>query len=150
VSPRKYFVLALVVLFGTLGNVLLSRGMQSVGQISIHNLGSTFFALFNPWVALGTILLIGFLATYMAALSWADLTFVLPATAVSYVLVALLGQFFLGEHINLTRWLGIVLVTVGVGFVAGGKTHTSLRERQQIAEKRAVPGRVEPAKRAQE
>lgn len=136
-STRKYFVLGLVALFGTFGNVLMSRGMRDVGQISIHNLGHTFLALFNPWVAAGTALLICFLATYMAALSWADLTYVLPATSLSYVLVALLGEFVLGEHINLTRWLGIVLVTIGVGFVAGGKTHTTQRERQQIAQERA-------------
>ena len=136
-NARKYFVLALVVLFGTFGNVLMSRGMHDVGQISIHNLGHTFFALFNPWVAAGTALLICFLATYMSALSWADLTYVLPATSLSYVLVALLGQFMLGERIDLTRWLGIVLVTLGVGFVAGGRSHTSQSERQQIAGRRA-------------
>ena len=136
-SGRKYFVLALVSLFGTFGNVLMSRGMKDVGQISIHNLGHTVFALFNPWVAGGTVLLVCFLATYMAALSWADLTYVLPATSLSYVMVALLGQFVLGEHINVTRWLGIALVTVGVGFVAGGRTHTSLSERQRIAQERA-------------
>ena len=136
-SGRKYFVLALVVLFSTFGNVLMSRGMRDVGHISIHNWSRVFSALFNPWVAAGTLLLVGFLAAYMSALSWADLTYVLPATSLGYVLVALLGQFVLAEHISVTRWFGIALVTVGVGFVAGGRVHTSTSERRQIAEGRA-------------
>jgi drug/metabolite transporter (DMT)-like permease len=59
-------------------------------------------------------------ATYMTALSWADLTYVLPATSLGYVLLALVARFVLHEHVSPLRWLGIVLITGGVGFVAGG------------------------------
>jgi drug/metabolite transporter (DMT)-like permease len=137
VSRRKYFVLALVVVFGSAGNVLLSRGMKDVGQIEISHWIHAISALANPWVATGTVLLIGFMATYMTALSWADLTYVLPATSVSYILIALLGRFILGEHITALRWLGIALVTGGVGFVAGGRSHTPQIERIEEAEKRS-------------
>jgi len=139
VSRRKYYVLALVVLFGSFGNVLMSVGMrrsQSEG-VSIHNLGHLITAFANPWVIGGTLLLIGFLVTYMTALSWADLTYVLPATSISYILIALLGQFMLGEHITGMRWLGIALVTGGVGFVARGRAHTTQRERMEEAERRS-------------
>ena len=76
-SRRKYYVLALVILFGSFGNVLMSIGMRR-GQnqhegVSIHQLGHLITAFANPWVVCGTVLLIGFLATYMTALSWADL-----------------------------------------------------------------------------
>ncbi len=126
-------VLGLVTVLGATGDVLLSRGMKDLGNISLNNWPHAITALFNPWVALGTLLLVGFLAGYTSALSWADLTYVLPATSLGYVLVALLSLFFLGEHITLTRWLGILLVTAGVGFVAGGPSYTSKGERERIA-----------------
>jgi drug/metabolite transporter (DMT)-like permease len=66
------------------------------------------------------VLLIGFFASYLTALSWADLTFVLPATAFGNVIVALLSRFWLHEAISPERWAGILLITVGVGFVAQG------------------------------
>lgn len=73
---------------------------------------------------MGILLLIGFFASYLTALSWADLTFVLPATAFGYVIIALLAHFWLHETISLERWTGILLVTLGVGFVAQGPSLT--------------------------
>jgi uncharacterized membrane protein len=140
VTFRKYLVLAAVVLFGSLGDVLLSRGMKELGTVSFSQLGHAVTALMNPWVAVGTLLLIAFLAGYSTALSWADLTYVLPATALGYVVVALLSQFMLDERITLTRWLGILLVTAGVGFVAGGPSYTSKAERRRIAEGQPLEG----------
>jgi len=148
VSWRKHLVLVLVVFFGSFGNVFMSRGMKEVGQISISNWTHIITALFNPWVASGTVLLIAFMAAYMTALSWADLTYVLPATALGYVLVALMGEFLMpvlgaaGENISGTRWAGILLITAGVGFVAGGRPHTPKRERQEIAEERSSAERA--------
>jgi drug/metabolite transporter (DMT)-like permease len=78
------------------------------------------FAVLNPWVAVGILLLLAFFATYMTALSWADLTYVLPATSLGYVLLALVARFALHEHVSPLRWLGIALITGGVGFIAGG------------------------------
>jgi drug/metabolite transporter (DMT)-like permease len=120
VSLRKYLVLAGVVVFAACGDVFLSRGMKRVGEISLSNFHQLFGALLDPWVATGICLLVLFFVSYLTALSWADLTYVLPATAISYVIMALLARFFLHETINVTRWLGILLITAGVGFVAGG------------------------------
>ena len=58
----------------------------------------------------------------MALLSWADLSYVLPVTSVGYVLVALVGRFFLNEQISAQRWAGIVLIMAGVALVSGGRT----------------------------
>src|SRR5512146_1671247 len=117
---RKYLVLIGVVVFSSFGNVLLSRGMKQVGEISFHNFYQLFSALLNIWVISGVVLLTLFFVTYLTALSWADLTYVLPATAFGYVLMALLGRFLLHEHVSGPRWLGGILITAGVGFVAGG------------------------------
>jgi len=103
---------------------MLSHGMKQTGAISLHNLPSLIFAVLNPWVAVGILLLLAFFASYMNALSWADLTYVLPATSLGYVLLALVARFALHEQVSPMRWLGIALISGGVGFVAGGEALT--------------------------
>jgi drug/metabolite transporter (DMT)-like permease len=122
--PRQYMVLALVSLCAPLGDSCLSRGMTSLPAISLAHPATLIAAVFTPWIAVGIALLIGFFASYLTALSWADLTFVLPATALGNVVVALIARFWLNEPISLERWAGIVLITVGVGFVARGPSLT--------------------------
>jgi drug/metabolite transporter (DMT)-like permease len=123
-SPRQYLILGLVSLCAPLGDTCLSRGMTSLPAITLAHPATLIAAVFTPWIALGIALLIGFFASYLTALSWADLTFVLPATAFGNVIVALLSRFCLHEAISLQRWAGIVLITVGVGFVAQGPSLT--------------------------
>ncbi len=111
-------------MFAAAGDAMLSHGMKQTGNISIHHLQSVILAILNPWVAIGILLLLAFFATYMAALSWADLTYVLPATSLGYVLLAFVARFLLHEHVSPLRWLGIALITGGVGFIAGGPALT--------------------------
>jgi drug/metabolite transporter (DMT)-like permease len=120
VTFRKYVVLAGVTVCAAIGDSLLSRGMKEIGSISLHHLPAVILAVANPWVALGILFLLGFFASYMTALSWADLTYVLPATSLGYVLLALIAKFLLHEQISVTRWLGILLISAGVGFVTQG------------------------------
>jgi drug/metabolite transporter (DMT)-like permease len=121
---RKYLVLAGVSVFAAAGDSMLSYGMKQVGSISLHHLQGVILAVLNPWVAVGIALLLAFFATYMNALSWADLTYVLPATSLGYVLLALIARFLLHEQVSSSRWLGIALISGGVGFVAGGPALT--------------------------
>ena len=121
---RKYLVLAAVTVFGATGDSLLSRGMKDAGNISLHQLPDLILTILNPWVLAGTLFLLGFFAAYMTALSWADLTYVLPATSLGYVLLALIAKFLLHEQVTTTRWLGIILISVGVGFVTRGPALT--------------------------
>jgi drug/metabolite transporter (DMT)-like permease len=120
VNFRKYLVLAGVTVFAAAGDSMLSHGMKQTGNISLNHLQGVIFAILNPWVAIGILLLLAFFATYMTALSWADLTYVLPATSLGYVILALVARFLLHEHVSPLRWLGIALITGGVGFIAGG------------------------------
>ena len=124
-SFRKYLVLAGVTVLGPVGDTLLSRGMQQLGGISLHHLSQLIFAIADPWVALGIFFLLGFFTCYMTALSWADLTYVLPATSLGYVLLALIARYALHEQVSLTRWIGILLISAGVGFVTRGPALTS-------------------------
>ena len=123
-TPRQYGILALVALCAPLGDTCLSRGMTSLPAISLAHPATLIAAVFTPWIAIGIALLIGFFASYLTALSWADLTFVLPATAFGNVIVALFARFWLHEPISWQRWLGIALITIGVGFVANGPSLT--------------------------
>ena len=128
---RKYLVLAGITLFGTAGDSLLARGMKELGSVnvSLHHLSALLLAILNPWVTAGILLLLAFFACYMSALSWADLTYVLPATSLGYVLVALIARLGFHEEISPTRWLGIALIAAGVGFVAAGPSVTPSRQR---------------------
>ena len=120
----QYAVLMAVMLTASVGDTLLSRGMAQVGPVGLHHLGLLWHALANPYVIAGIVLLIGFFASYMTALSWADLTFVMPATAFGYVVIALLSRFWLGEQLSAYRWAGIALIVCAVGFVADGPSKT--------------------------
>jgi drug/metabolite transporter (DMT)-like permease len=129
-KPNQYAILGLVAICAPLGDTLLDRGMSQMPAISLDHPGQLIAAVFTPWVIAGIALLIGFFASYLTALSWADLTYVLPATAFGNVIVALLSRFWLHEPISPYRWAGIVLITVGVGFVAQGP---SLTERPSVS-----------------
>jgi drug/metabolite transporter (DMT)-like permease len=117
-------VLLAVIVFAACGDVSLSRGMKTFGAVTLANVSGLLPALLNPWVVLGIVMLILFFVSYLSALSWADLTYVLPASAVSYVLMVLLARFFLQENVTIWRWLGVALITLGVGFVATGPEAT--------------------------
>src|SRR5271165_349742 len=98
--------------------------MRDFGPVTTANWHQLFGFVLSPWVLTGIGLLVLFFCSYLSALSWADLTYVLPATALSYVLMALLAEIFLNEHVTVARWLGIALITAGVGFVASGPAVT--------------------------
>jgi drug/metabolite transporter (DMT)-like permease len=121
---KKYLVLFAITCFGSTGDALLKRGMNDFGPVDLHNVLHVVTALTNPWVLIGILSLIVFFASYLTALSWADLSYVLPATALGYVVVTLLGKYFLHENVSALRWLGVMLVTCGVGWVTRGPSLT--------------------------
>src|SRR5881396_753336 len=98
--------------------------MKQVGRISPRDLKDLLVAVANPSVALGIVFLLGFFVSYLTALSWADLTYVLPASSLGYVLLALIAKYFLHEQITIWRGLGILLISAGVGFVTQGPALT--------------------------
>ncbi len=107
------------------GNYFLSLGMRSVGETVSFSPVDYLRAMSNGWVLMGIFLLIGWLIAQLSLLSWADLTFVLPITACSYVLAALLGAFSLREHVSFSRWAGILLIFTGVLVVSRTRPRTA-------------------------
>jgi uncharacterized membrane protein len=113
-------VIMLAVLCVSAGETLLAAGMRHIGRGGYEGVRFAVAAASDWRVVAGTALMTVFFALYALALSWADLSFVLPLTAVSYLLGALFAQVFLGEQVTLTRWIGAAIITAGVIVVGRG------------------------------
>jgi drug/metabolite transporter (DMT)-like permease len=72
----------------------------------------------NPYILIGISFLIGFFFLYLATLSWADLSFVMPLTALSFVFVPVLAKIFLMEEVSRWRWIGILVIIIGITLVS--------------------------------
>ena len=114
-------VLAVAIILVSVGDMLLAHGMKKIGAVSsctpeaLFLVGRRIFS--NPSIIIGIIFLAGFFFLWLAILSWCDLSFVLPLTALSYVLTAFLSIYFLGETISPLRWAGTILICVVFGLV---------------------------------
>ena len=118
---KTYIFLVLIVLFGSSGNIFLSQGMKQIGAVRIGpamDLVRLFVRIFTSgWIWMGIAGLLLFLGCFMVVLSWADYSFISPASASSYVVVPLVGHFLLGEKVPPLHWVGIMIICVGVGLV---------------------------------
>jgi uncharacterized membrane protein len=112
---------AFVILSNSFGNLFIAQGMHASAEVDSPL--AILRAIFNPFVMLGIVLLISWLLTRMAMLSWADLTYVLPVTAFGYVVSAVLGWAFLAETITPVRWAGTLLIVAGTVLVGLGDPH---------------------------
>ena len=110
---KTWLCTAVVVLTNVLGNFFMKRGLPA----SLDGPLDYVAALFRPQVALGLALLILWMFSRMTLLSWADLSYVVPVTSIGYVLVALMGRFFLDEKIRARNWMGIALIVAGVSLI---------------------------------
>jgi drug/metabolite transporter (DMT)-like permease len=118
---KTYIFLVLIVLFASGGNIFLSQGMKQIGPVrvgSAMDLVRLLVAIFtNGWIWMGIAALLLFLGCFMVVLSWADYSFVSPASASVYMVVPLIGHFLLGEKVPFLHWIGIMIICVGVGLV---------------------------------
>ncbi len=122
-------LLLLMVVFGSSGDTLMGKGMRAVGPPAEWRAGNVAeflsHAALSPvvWAGFGCLLI--FFVSYMLVLTWADFSFVLPASAAAYAVVPLLGHFFLGEAVSAVRWAGVAMITVGVGLVGNTPPRTT-------------------------
>ena len=119
----KTFLLVLVaVTLGGAGHVLLAKGMKPVGDLTEAPPGGlggmVTRVLSDRWVIVGVALQAMFFFLYVALLSRAEVSQLLPMTALDYIVVALLAQWVLGEVVTPVRWAGIGLITIGVALVS--------------------------------
>ena len=111
-----------VIMFGSLGNIFLSKGMKQVGTFSSWRPSDVMpflgHAMESGMVWIGILLLGFFFVAYSLVLSWADYSFVQPASSIGYGVVAVLGYFLLGEAVTSTRWIGVSVICLGVFLVS--------------------------------
>ncbi len=128
---KTYILILFMVLFAPLGNVLLSKGMKEVGSANNWELGDLLHILFSVlssgYIWMGITCLLAFFVAYMLVLTWADYSYVQPASSFSYAVVATLSYFLLGETVPPLRWAGILVICVGVFIV--GHTHPRTTEK---------------------
>lgn len=115
---KTYTLLLLLVLFCSVGNTVLSKGMKDIGALDLAHVSTAFTGLArvlsSGTIWLGILLMLFFMVCYMLALSRADYSFVMAFTAIAYALVPLLGYVFLAERVSKSRWTGIGLIFLGV------------------------------------
>lgn len=124
---KNRIFIALVVFSNSVGNLLMGFAMERMPDFSkTPFLSYVLFVCTNVWLLLGVVLMIVYMIAQLSMFSWADLSYVLPVTASTYIFSALLSKFFLHETVSTVRWLGIALISFGVIFVA----ETPVREEE--------------------
>ncbi|MEI7816504.1 MAG: EamA family transporter [Desulfuromonadales bacterium] len=118
---KTIVVMMIAITAGAIGDIFLTQGMKSSGDIStmgLRQIISTIAAAMTDWrLILGTALQAVYFGLWLAVLSWEDLSVALPLQALSYLVVAFLAQWYLGEQVGGMRWAGICLICVGVALV---------------------------------
>lgn len=118
---KTALLLASLIVCSSLGEVLSAKGMQQVGAVSLRPralLRALGRMLRNAYLFVGVVFLAVSFFSFISLLSYADLSFVVPLTAISYVTNTLGAKFFLGERIEPQRWLGTLLVMTGVVIIS--------------------------------
>jgi len=119
---KTYILLFLMILFGSVGNTILDKGMKTLGPIDFSTRAAVWQGLIhtftNGTIWLGICCMLLFMVCHMLVLSWADYSFVMLFSAITYALVPLLGYLWLGEYVPIARRFGIVLIVFGVFFVS--------------------------------
>jgi uncharacterized membrane protein len=122
---KTYSVLLFFLALKAAGNSAMAWGMKQVPEKMSMNPALYLRAMLNPFVAFGIVALILALLTRMALFSLADLSFVLPVTAVGYVIAVLIGKVFLQETVSRERWLGTMLIFCGAVLVGSTSRNTT-------------------------
>lgn len=129
---KTFLMILVMIVTGPLGNVLLGMGMKHVGSVIIWppsqllHTGLKVFASTSIWLGISSLFL--FFVSYMLVLSWADYSFVQPASSLAYGVVALLGYLILGETVSPLRWLGIAIICLGVFVISHTAPRTTPQE----------------------
>ena len=124
-TAKTRLLTVVVVLSNAIGNLALNWGMKHSEQPFSFSPLALLRLIFSPWVSLGIVLLIVWMLSRMALLSWADLSFVLPVTSLGYVLSAVIGRYVFGEQVTLARWAGTLLIAAGIALVGTTRFRTT-------------------------
>ena len=111
------------VLAGAIGQVLLKKGMSSMGPLTL-SLSKLFSILWrmatNPYVIVGLFIYVGGTVFWLTALSRVDLSYAYPFASLSYVVMLAASWLLFRENISVVRLLGTLVVGVGVFIISRG------------------------------
>jgi drug/metabolite transporter (DMT)-like permease len=125
VTIYEYILFPLIMLAGTGGELCMARAMKSLGETKDFSPSGIARVVWRAarlgWMWLAILLMATGFFSLLGMLSIANVSFVVPVTAFSYVLGTLGGKLFLGEQVTQRRWIGVLLVCTGVSLVFLGK-----------------------------
>ena len=122
---RTFLFLTIIVVVGTGGEIAWTHGMKRIGEVKDFRpralLGIFHRVVTSGWIWLG--LALGALAFFclLVLLSWAQVSFVVPATGANYIVGALGAKYLLKEQVSKARWAGMLLVAAGVVMVCAAR-----------------------------
>lgn len=119
---RIWYGVLLLIMADSVGNILITTGMKQVGDVGALRLSEVFRiarrALTNPMLGLGILCMAIAFFSFLGLLAGADLSFVLPATSLAYVISVLGAKYILKEDVTVDRWIGTILICVGVALIS--------------------------------
>lgn len=126
---RTLILMVIAMSAATFGDIFLAQAMRGIGEVHVTSpsqaldLGVHIFSTPRVWLALLFFAVFFFL--WITVLSYEDLSFALPLTALTYLMNAVLVGPFLGEVVSPLRWFGTLLIGLGVVLVtaSGGESH---------------------------
>lgn len=118
---KTAIALTIAILFGAVGDIFMSIGMKSNGEIAIRKLSDIPHIIKHifttPYVLFGIISMAIYFGAYIAALAWVDVSVANPLTALSYLIASIYAFVFLREHVDIRRIIGICFIILGAIFV---------------------------------
>jgi len=125
---KTLFMVLMMVVCAVTGDLLLKRGMSNAGAVQFTGSGLshallTMMTSLTIWT--GILFLLGFMASQMTVMSWADYSYVMPAGAFGYALQTFLAVVVLHEVVSTKRWIGVFLICIGVVLVGQTKPRTT-------------------------
>lgn len=115
---KTVVIIVIATLCAAVGEAFIAKGMKQMGDASMLGFWKSIPHFANPWVIAGVVLTTVFFVLFSWSLSWADLSYVQPLTALSFVFGVLIARLWLGETVHWWRWLGVAVIIVGVSLVA--------------------------------
>lgn len=133
---KTLVMVSVMVVCANAGDLLLKRAMLQIGAVELSAAGLAHayrMTITNGTLWIGIFFLCGFMLSYMTVLSWADYSYVMPAGALGYALLTFLAVVFLHEAVSTRRWVGVVLICIGVLLVGQTKPRTTEVAREVLA-----------------
>jgi drug/metabolite transporter (DMT)-like permease len=118
---REGILFLIIITAGTGGELCVTRAMKNIGEV--HDFRPAALLRFMRraflvgWMWIGIAMMTVAFFALLAALSFENVSFVVPVTALSYGAGAVGAMLFLRERISLQRWVGVLIVCAGVTIV---------------------------------